>query len=437
MKLRQPRIAYITAGAAGMYCGSCMRDNALASALHRLDVEITLIPTYTPIRTDEENVSLDHIFFGGINVYLQQRLPMFRHLPGLLDRWLDSPGLIRRLARDVETQPEQLGEMTVSMLQGEAGFQSKEVRKLSRWLTDEFRPDLVNLSNILIAGCVPALKKSLPVPVLVTLQGDDVFLESLPEPYKTEAFEQIRQLIPSIDGFVVFSQYYADFMSEYLGIPTDKIHQVPLGINTRDFQDSRGPGDAPSNPSAWSIGYLARLAPEKGLHILVDAFIDLKQQDGTQQVRLLVAGWLGKQHQEYVDHQFRRLDEAGLGSAYEYLGTVDRHQKIDFLRRIDVLSVPTTYRDPKGLFVLEALAAGVPFVQPSHGAFPELAASTNGGRLFAPNDPQDLSRQLRTLLSDDSARSQLGEDGRRAVLDRHNADVMARTTLQVYQKYIQ
>ena len=151
---------------------------------------------------------------------------------------------------------------------------------------------------------------------------------------------------------------------------------------------------------------------------------------------MLIAGWLGKQHQKYVDREFRRLDEAGLGSEYEYLGAVDRQQKIEFLNRIDVLSVPTTYQDPKGLFILEALAAGVPFVQPSHGSFPELADSTKGGRLCAPNDPEDLSRELRALLSDTEVRNKLGQDGRQAVLDRHSAEVMAQKTLEVYQKHI-
>ncbi len=435
MNQRNPRIAYITAGAAGMYCGSCMRDNALASALHRQDVDITLIPTYTPIRTDEENVSLDHVFFGGINVYLQQRLPLFRHLPGFLTRFLDSPRLIRRLAGDVETQPGQLGEMTISMLRGEAGFQSKEVGKLNRWLTEEFRPDLINFSNILIAGCVPALKQRLQVPVLVTLQGDDIFLDSLPQPYREKALNQIGQLVPSIDGFIVFSEYYAGFMQEYFGIPHDKIHQVPLGISTADFRNV--PIERSPDTSAPCIGYLARLAPEKGLHVLVDAFIDLKQHDDGRDVRLLIAGWLGKQHQAYVDRAFGRLDEAGLSTAYEYLGAVDRQQKVEFLKRIDVLSVPTTYQDPKGLFILEALAAGIPFVQPSHGAFPELAASTQGGRLCAPNDPQHLSRELRSLLLDDEGRFELARAGRQAVCDRHSAEVMAQTTLDVYRQHIQ
>ena len=83
------KIASITAGAAGMYCGSCLRDNTLAAALIEAGHDALLIPTYTPIRTDDENVSQPRIFFGGLNVYLQQKTGLFRHTPRWFDRLLD------------------------------------------------------------------------------------------------------------------------------------------------------------------------------------------------------------------------------------------------------------------------------------------------------------------------------------------------------------
>src|SRR5271169_2978823 len=132
------RIVYITAGAAGMFCGSCMRDNTLVSALHRLGHDALLLPTYTPIRTDEVDVSQKRVFFGGINVYLQQKLGVFRHTPWFLDRLLDAPGLLRWVSRfAVRTRAEDLGDLTVSMLEGEHGRQRKEVNKLVNWLADE------------------------------------------------------------------------------------------------------------------------------------------------------------------------------------------------------------------------------------------------------------------------------------------------------------
>src|SRR5580693_5772306 len=93
------RIAYITAGAAGMFCGSCMRDNTLVTALRGQGHDALLVPTYTPIRTDEADVSEQRVFFGGINVYLQQKFAFFRHTPWLLDRLLDAPRLLRWVSR--------------------------------------------------------------------------------------------------------------------------------------------------------------------------------------------------------------------------------------------------------------------------------------------------------------------------------------------------
>src|SRR3954469_2585746 len=111
------RIAYITAGAAGMVCGSCMHDNTLVSALTAAGHDALLIPTYTPIRTDEQDVSQGRIFFGGINVYLQQKWWLFRYTPWLLDRLLDFPPLLRWVSKfAVQIEAKKLGELTISML---------------------------------------------------------------------------------------------------------------------------------------------------------------------------------------------------------------------------------------------------------------------------------------------------------------------------------
>ena len=431
-----PKIAYVTAGAAGMYCGSCMHDNTLASALTRLGVDVQLIPTYTPIRTDEEDVSIDQVFFGGINVFLEQQVPGYRFLPSFLRSLLDRPSLIRwATKRAASTSPKSLGALTVSMLRGDQGYQAKEVTKICDWLAKTVHPDLINFSNVMIAGCVPHLKRELNVPVVVTLQGDDIYLESLPEPYKSRALAEIRNLVQHIDAFLTHSQYYASFMSEYLGIPSEKFRVVPLGIDTRDFPSLDRPVDS-RQEQPLTIGYLARLAPEKGLHILVDAFIELRKRDKTRDVRLEIAGWLGEHNRRYAEAEFAKLHAAGLQEHYRYAGSISRNEKLAFLQRLDVFSVPTIYREPKGLFVLEALAAGVPVVLPSHGAFPELIASTGGGRLVAPNDPMSLADELEKTLLDRENRRRLGLAGAQVVHQRFNSDAVARATLDVLSEFM-
>ena len=416
-----------------------MHDNTLAAALAQQDVDIQLIPLYTPIRTDEKDVSVDRVFFGGINVYLQQKVPLFRHLPKFLDRFLDQPWLLRMATSGAgDMSAKELGALAVSMLKGTNGYQRKEVRRLCSWLDSSVKPHIVNLSNVLISGCVPAMKEQLGVPIVVTLQGDDVFLDELAEPFKSRAFDEIRRLVEHVDGFVVNSRYYAEFMAEYFSIPNEKFHIVQLSINTTDFQepfirDSRENRDG----QPPTVGYLARLAPEKGLHVLVDAFIELRKRNGMEECQLRIAGWLGDKNREYVEMQFDKLRKAGLESAFEYVGEVSRAAKIEFLSEIDVLSVPSIYRDPKGLYILEALAAGVPVIQPDHGAFPELIEKTKGGRLVPSEDPQALAHQLNLLLSDENARETLGRAGRQAVHEHFHAVRMAEETLRVYENLTQ
>ena len=423
------KFVYLTSGAAGMYCGSCMNDNTLARAMIELGHDVQLIPLYTPIRTDDRSVADDHVFFGGINVYLQQKVPLFRYLPRWLDHILDQPWLIRWATGSASsTSAKTLGAMTISMLRGSHGFQRKEVERLVQWLAGHSHPDVFVFSNVLTAGCVPELKKQFGVPVAVMLQGDDIFLRDLPEPFQRDALAEIRKLAEQIDGFLAHSRFYADKMSGYLGIPREKIHVVPLGIDTRDFA---GAGDrAPPHNGRGTIGYLARIAPEKGLHVLAEAFLRLRQMPSTERVKLRIAGWLGTHQRGYLADVMKKLHAAGFERDVEYVGELDRRQKVEFLRSLDILSVPTTYAEPKGLFVLEALAAGTPVVVPNHGSFPETLAELGGGILHSPGDPEHLSGVLLGLLRGHDLRHQLRREGMRTVAERRDIRTVAQLELE-------
>src|SRR4051794_38503176 len=226
------RIAYITAGAAGMYCGSCLHDNTLAAALIALGEDVLLVPTYTPVRTDEPNVSIDRIFFGGINVYLQEKVPLFRHTPWWFDRMLDNPALLERLSRRAgSVDPMQLGGMTVSMLQGEAGNQRKEIEKLVHWLLTDVKPDIVHLSNSMQIGMARMIREHCGPPVVSQLSGEDLFLEKLRPPFYEEARAHLRERAAEVDAFVALNHYYADFMANYLAVDRAKVHVIPHGLN--------------------------------------------------------------------------------------------------------------------------------------------------------------------------------------------------------------
>ncbi len=431
------KIAYITAGAAGMYCGTCLHDNTLATALMARGHEVSLTPTYTPPRTDEASVAGDHIFFGAINVYLQQKVALFRHTPRFLDALLDNKRLLGMVSKFASgaNDPRMLGELTLSMLEAEEGRQAKELDKLVEWLGEILHPETVHLSFSLFAGLARRIKERLGVPVVCSLQGEDLFLSELEEPYLSRVLATLRERDRDVDAFVAPCRYYADLMSRDHGIPRDKIHVARLGLNPQGFAEiERTKADDPEAPV--TIGYLARVCPEKGTGQIVDAFRLLCRQPGAENVRLRIAGFMRERDREFVEEQKSKLDGWRLLDRVDFVGEVDFQGKLDFFSSVDVFSVPTVYREPKGLPVIEALAAGVPVVQPRHGAFPEWIEATGGGLLVDPESPAALAAGLRQLTSDPERRRQLGRDGRAAVLEKFDHHAAADDMLEIYERVL-
>jgi glycosyltransferase involved in cell wall biosynthesis len=420
-------ILSITAGAAGMYCGSCSRDNALAVELLRRGHRVTLLPLYTPTNPDETNVSQKRVLFGGISIYLQQYSPFFRHSPKWLDRLLDAPWIINAFAkRSLSTDPRLLGDMTISMLEGERGVLRKEFDKLLEWIADEPIPDVINLPNSLLIGLAAPLKRALQRPVCCTLQGEDLFLTGLIEPYRSKAIDLIRRQVPDVDRFLAVSDSYVPVMSSLLGIGPDRISVVPLGINMTGYARRPRHGDP------FRVGYFARVAPEKGLHVLAEAYQQLRARTPHARMRLEAAGYMAPDQATYLEGIKKGLRQAGLANEFMYHGPVDRDGKLAFLQSLDVLSVPAPYDEPKGVFLLEAMAEGVPVVQPRRGAFTEIVEKTGGGVLVAPDDPTALADAVHDLWADRDLNERLGQRGFDGVREHYD---IARSTDRLMEVY--
>jgi len=411
-----------------MYCGSCLRDNAMATELMKRGHDVLLLPVYTPTLTDEPNVSTDHVVLGGISAYLEQYVPLFRKTPRWLDRlWDSKTALNLATRRSLSTNPKTLGEMTVSVLKGEDGFQRKEIDKFIDWVKDEAPPDVVNLPYTLLLGLAGPIKQALNVPILCTLQGEDLFLDNLQEPYRTQSLDLIRAHLPYVDQFLSVSEYYADFMPGYLGIPREKISVVPIGINPEGFElrdaERRGP---------FTVGFFGRIAPEKGLHVLAEAYRLARQSGELVDARLEAAGYMAPDCKPYLDEIQKHLQDAGLGGEFHYRGAVERADKIAFLRSLDVMSMPATYDEPKGVSLLEAMACGVPLVQPRRGSFTEIVEKTGGGLLVQPDDPRSLADGILKLSRDPNLAQELSANAFRGVREHYTAAHMADKVLEAY-----
>ena len=417
------RILQLTAGTGSFHCGTCLRDAALVQALRGLGHDALLAPLYLPLVL-EDGVAGDAVHMGGINVYLAQASRL--KLPRFVQDWLDSPRLLAWASRRGDmTQAHRLGELTVAMLRGADGSQHAEIEKLLVWLRTLPRPDVVLLSNALLLGLVPALRAALGVPVVCTLQGEAPFLDALPEPHRATCWRLASEHARDVAAFLPVSGYTAELMGARLALDASRVHVVHNGLDARPYAP---PATLDAPPA---IAYVARLHRDKGLWTLVDAFERLKRRPEHAELRLLAASAMLAGDRPHVERLRTRLRAAGLERAVELRANVSFAEKLDVLRRARVFSVPATYGESFGLYLLEAWAMGLPVVQPAHAAFPELVAATGGGVLCAPDDPAALADALHALLVDPARARALGASGANAVRERFGDERMARAVERV------
>lgn len=425
-------IAILAAGAGDMYCGSCLRDVGMAAGLKQLGHQVSLIPLYTPLKADTDTGDACEVFYGGVNVYLQHQNALFRHTPRAMD-WLLDRGWLLRWAGNLgaQTTPDQVAGLTADIIQGSDGSTRKELHRLIEFLRTDVKPDIVSLPNLMFIGLAGAIHEKLNIPVVCELTGEDIFLDQMSADHRGKLREMIGERAADVTRFISATAYYADQMAAYLNISRDRIDVVSTGIAADLLAPLPPRDDAGSKPAV--VGYLARICPEKGLDRLIDAMLLIKQMPGHAAVRLVAAGYLGARDRKWFDSLRNRIDSSLLADSFTFAGTVSREEKIKMLDSIDVMSVPTAYPEAKGIYILEALARGVPVVQPAHGSFPELIHATQGGVLVPPNDPRALAETLAGLVSDRPQRRQLGIAGRAAIESKWREEQMAGKLVEIYQ----
>ena len=424
------KLLFLTPGTGSYYCGVCMRDNALAKQLCASGHDAVLLPLYLPLTLEESAASPDApVFFGGLNVYLQQKLAWFRQAPRWLDRWVDHPALLKWLGRfSGMTEGADVGQITLSMLQGEAGAQSRELDKLIEWILQTERPDAIWLSTGLLAGVARRIRRETGVPVFASLQGEDSFLDGLPEPWRSLSWTEMGARLGELDGITAPSRFFGELMERRLGLIEGSVEVIPNGLALNGFSA------APTPPKQPTVGFLARLIPGKGLGLVVDAFLELHRRGRVPNARLHCAGTMIEGDVAFVERQRARLAEAGLSEVTQFSANISREEKERFLRELSLLSVPAMYGEAFGLYLLEAMASGVPVVQPRVAAFPEIIEATGGGVLFEPTSVEALVEAWETLLLEPDRARALGLAGMRAVQKAFSMEQMAERFLDVSRR---
>jgi glycosyltransferase involved in cell wall biosynthesis len=399
-----------------MYCGACARDVGLVLGLRARGHDVSVVPLYTPLQVDgDEPVPIEPVFLGGINLYLQQRSPLFRRIPASLDRFLDNASLLRFVSRfAVNTRASRLGEMAVATLRGAEGHLRKEFRRLHDHLERQAPPDVIVITNTMLLGLAPELKRRLSAPIICQVQGEDGFVGAMAEPHSGQAQQLIREHAQHVSLFVAPNHEYAGRMARYLDVPESDMRVVKMGVPADAYADS-----GPRHREPFTIGYLSGIAEGKGLDLLVEAWRVLAEKQG-RDARLRVAGRvLDRAFWRKVTRSVRASDHA---ERFEYVGELELQDKVRFLQRCSAFSVPSRYPEVRGLAVMEAMAAGVPVVVPDAGVYPEMLSLTAGGLLFPPEDVDELAAHLAHLMDDADEADRLGREGAAGVAQHHSME---------------
>lgn len=423
------KILQIIPGSGGsFYCGNCLRDSKYVEAIKQMDHEVTMIPMYLPLFDDEHDITDVPVFYGAISIYLKQMSPIFRKAPKWFDRFLNSKRMLKFAAKKAgSTRATGLEGMTISMLEGEKGKQHEELERMVSWIADHHKPDIIHISNALLNGIAPRLKKVLNVPIVCSLQDEDVWIDPMAANYQEQSWGLMEANSEYIDAYVGVSEYYSKLILQKMNIPSEKVHSLHIGVDPSDYVY-----DA-DKPHPLNIGYISRMCYENGVDIVVDAFAILKKLPGFEEVKLYLTGGSTGDDREILKKIRNTIQESGLSQEVVFEDDFEREGRTRFFSNVSFITVPVRNGEAFGLYLLEAMASGVPVIQPELGAFPEIINLSKGGETYSPNTPEQLAKTWAEILKQPDKIQDLAKKARAGVENHFDIFVQAERLIDIYK----
>lgn len=426
------KIAHIIPGSGGsFYCGNCLRDSKYVKALKELGHQVIKVPMYLPLFDDAHDLEEVPVFYGAVNLYLKQRFPLFRHIPAFVEHVLDSKSVLHLAAQKAgSTRAKGLEEMTLSMLLGEEGQQKSELDRMVDWLVNEAKPDMVHLSNALLLGLVRSIKERLKVPVVCSLQDEDVWVDVMSDKHRQEVWDLMSERGREVDAFIPVSDYYAGYIRTKMKIRNEQLHMVHIGVDPYDYSPVKITAKKPA------IGYISRMCEENGLAVLVDAYILLMKNPRFSEVTLQITGGKTDDDTLFIKELKLKISVADLSDNVFWIEEFEGKERLNFYDTVRIISVPVLNGEAFGLYQLEAMASGIPMVQPALGAFPEVIKSSGGGLIYTHNDAEHLSIALASLILDEGKLEALSAAGLEGVKNHFDVHKQAKKMVEVYDQVL-
>ncbi|MDR2117982.1 MAG: glycosyltransferase family 4 protein [Tannerellaceae bacterium] len=420
------KILFIVPGSGDpFYCGNCFRDNQQANALRKAGLDVVVMPLYLPLK-DRSFLADAPLFFPATSFFLSQKYFKQKALPRWLERALGS-GPALRLAASFSgtTSAEGLEQMTLSMIAGSDEVFERQSDALLEWIGGHGRPDVVHLSSSLISGVGRRIKEHTGLPVVCSLQDEEVWIDGLKKPWAEAAWEGIAANMLYIDSLTVSSEFYRR-VAERRFAPPPPVHVVYPGFDTERYASASYPPDP-------TLGFFYRTNEANGLDILAGAFVQVKRSGRLPRLRLRIGGGSTS-----ADRPFLRKVRRMLAPFREDVDWCEGYRPEDhaaFYGSVSAVCVPIRFEESVGLYLCEAFAAGRPAIEPRTGSFPEITGEA--GLLYEPNDSRRLAAAIEEMFTADGLWEQCRDRALQLSASRYNHAVLAASLYRIYEDLLQ
>ena len=416
------KILFIVPGSGdSFYCGNCFRDNLQASALRKAGHEVMIMPLYLPFKYPSFQADTP-LFFPATSFYAAEKFFKKGKMPRWISRILESKLMLRIAASfSGTTSAAGLEGMTLSMIHGADAVFTEQVNIMLDWIENHEKPDLIHLSTTLLIGVAKAIKQRVNIPMVCSLQDEEVWIDSMEQKYLQEAWQGISENTEYINKFITTSEFYKNIITARIPQITN-VEVVYPGVDVSKYASDAYPADP-------VIGFFYRMNRENGLDILVDAFVKLKKRDTVKNLKLKIAGGYTAQDRRFLKKMKRILQPCM--NDVDLCSTYDPERHADFYKQISIICVPITFNESVGLYLCEAFAAGRPAVEPATGSFSEITGEA--GIVYSPNSSDALADAIEKLLTNPALYRHCCERAKELSKSRYNDDIMAESLAKAYE----
>jgi glycosyltransferase involved in cell wall biosynthesis len=415
------KILFIIPGSGdSFYCGNCFRDSLLTSSLRQAGHEVVVMPLYLPL-TDRSFQADTPLFFPATTTYVAHGFFRNRSMPRWIKRMLGSKSALKFASSFAgSTSAKGMEEMTLSMIYGDDSVFHEQVGSLIDWIKNHEQPDIIHFSSSLLIGIAKAIKQQIRIPIVCSLQDEEVWIDSLKAKFSEIAWKGILENTGYVDRFVTTSGFYRKTAQNKIPQIQD-IEVIYPGVAVDRYASE-------SYPEHPVIGFFYHMNRINGLEILADAFVKLKSNQTIPNLKLKIGGGYTSHDKQFIRTIRKKLSP--------YAGDVEIKEgyrledHIRFYSEISVICVPITFDEGVGLYLCEAFAAGRPAVEPATGSFPEIVE--DAGVIYSPNNSDALADALAKILTDANLYQTCKQNALRLSENRYNSRVLAEKLVNLY-----